>query len=204
MSIQIEREAETSVPSGGIIDMGITRFATLSDGSFVEPIHSVKRHQEALRKAQQALSRKVKFSRNWLKAKRKIQKRHHRIANMRRNFLHQTSSQISQNHAMVYLEDLQGRNISKSAKGNSERHGKQVKQKFGLNHSMLDQRWAEFRRQLDYKLAWNGGRFIAVPPQNTSRTCPSCGHMSKDNRQTQAKFEVATKTTPMRLVQLMF
>lgn len=133
MSIQIEREAETSVPSGGIIDMGITRFATLSDGSFVEPIHSFKRHQEALRKAQQALSRKVKFSRNWLKAKRKIQKRHHRIANMRRNFLHQTFSQISQNHAMVYLEDLQVRNISKSAKGNSEQHGKQVKQKFGLN-----------------------------------------------------------------------
>lgn len=46
----------------------------------------------------------------------------------------------------------------------------------------------EFRRQLDYKLAWNGGHLIAVPPQNTSRTCPACGHVSAENRQTQARF----------------
>jgi len=41
---------------------------------------------------------------------------------------------------------------------------------------------------LQYKLDWNGGMLIAVPPQNTSRTCPVCGHVSKDNRQTQAHF----------------
>lgn len=48
--------------------------------------------------------------------------------------------------------------------------------------------WFEFRRQLDYKLAWSGGHLVAVPPQNTSQTCPCCGHVSKDNRQTQAQF----------------
>uniref|UniRef100_UPI000590505C zinc ribbon domain-containing protein n=1 Tax=Aquaspirillum serpens TaxID=190 RepID=UPI000590505C len=37
--------------------------------------------------------------------------------------------------------------------------------------------------------AWNGGHLIAVPPQNTSRTCPSCGHISAENRQTQAQFQ---------------
>jgi putative transposase len=57
-----------------------------------------------------------------------------------------------------------------------------------LNKSILDQGWFEFRRQLDYKLAWNGGRLMVVPPQNTSRTCPRCGHVSADNRQTQARF----------------
>jgi putative transposase len=41
---------------------------------------------------------------------------------------------------------------------------------------------------LEYKLAWNGGWLIAVPPQNTSRTCPACGHVSAENRQTQARF----------------
>ena len=41
----------------------------------------------------------------------------------------------------------------------------------------LDQGWFEFRRQMDYKLAWNGGWLVAVPPQNTSRTCPCCGHV---------------------------
>ena len=47
----------------------------------------------------------------------------------------------------------------------------------------------QFRRQLEYKAAWNGGFVVAVPPQYTSQTCPCCGHVSKDNRQTQAKFE---------------
>ena len=185
VSIQTEREAEIPAPNGGMvgIDMGITRFATLSDGSFVEPVSSFKRHQDALRKAQQALSRKVKFSRNWLKAKRKIQKLHHRIANVRRNFLHQTSSQISKNHAIVCIEDLQVKNMSSTAK-----KGRRSFSKTGLNRSILDQGWGEFRRQLDYKLAWNGGHLIAVPPQNTSRTCPSCGHVSAENRQTQARF----------------
>ena len=59
----------------------------------------------------------------------------------------------------------------------------------GLNKSILDQGWYEFRRQLDYELAWNGGYLVAVPPQNTSRTCPCCGHMSADNRLTQALFK---------------
>ncbi|MGL6069920.1 RNA-guided endonuclease InsQ/TnpB family protein, partial [Craterilacuibacter sp.] len=54
---------------------------------------------------------------------------------------------------------------------------------------ILDQGWFEFRRQLDYKLAWHGGHLIAVPPRNTSRTCPCCGHVSADNHQTQARFE---------------
>lgn len=185
VSIQTEREVEIPTPTGGMggIDMGIARFATLSDGSFVEPINSFKRHQNALRKAQQALSRKVKFSRNWLKAKKKVQKLHHRIANIRRNFLHQTSSRISKNHAIVCIEDLQIKNMSKSAAG------KNVRAKSGLNKSILDQGWGEFRRQLDYKLAWNGGHLITVPPQNTSRTCPSCGHISAENRQTQAQFQ---------------
>lgn len=190
VSIQTEREVEIPTPTGGMvgIDMGIARFATLSDGSFVEPVNSFKRHQDALRKAQQALSRKVKFSRNWLKAKKKVQKLHHRIANIRRHFLHQTSSYISKNHAIVCIEDLQIKNMSKSAAGTTEQHGKNVRAKSGLNKSILDQGWGEFRRQLDYKLAWNGGHLIAVPPQNTSRTCPSCGHVSANNRQTQAKF----------------
>ncbi len=119
---------------------------------------------------------------------KKVQKLHHRIANIRRHFLHQTSSQISKNHAIVCIEDLQVKNMSKSAAGTTEQQGKNVRAKSGLNKSILDQGWGEFRRQLDYKLAWNGGYLIAVPPQNTSRTCPNCGHVSANNRQTQAKF----------------
>jgi len=191
VSIQTEREVEQPIPNGGAvgIDMGIARFATLSDGSFYAPLNSFKRHETALRKAQQTMSRKVKFSSNWKKAKARVQRIHSRIGNARRDYLHKTSTTISQNHAMVCIEDLQVRNMSKSAAGTTESPGRKVRAKSGLNKAILDQGWAEFRRQLDYKLAWNGGHLIAVPPQNTSRTCPSCGHVSKDNRQTQAKFE---------------
>jgi len=190
VSIQTEREVERPMPQGIAvgIDMGVARFATLSDGTFYAPVNSFKRHETRLRKAQQALSRKVKFSNNGKKAKARLQRIHSRIGNVRRDFLHKTSTTISKNHAMVCIEDLPVRNMSKSAAGTIEQPARTVSAKSGLNKSILDQGWFEFRRQLDYKLAWLGGWLVAVPPQNTSRTCPCCGHVSADNRQTQARF----------------
>ena len=191
VAIQTEREVEPPIPNGGAvgIDMGIARFATLSDGSHLEPLNSFKRHETALRKAQRAMSRKTQFSHNWKKAKARVQRIHSRIGNARRDYLHKATTTISQNHAIVCIEDLKVRNMSKSAAGSVEPPGKQVRAKSGLNKAILDQGWFEFRRQLDYKLAWRGGHLIAVPPKNTSRTCPACGHVSADNRQTQARFE---------------
>ena len=191
VSIQTEFEQETPQPKGGEIgiDMGIVRFATLSNGEYFDPINAFKNLKGKLAKLQKCFKNKTKFSKNWQKLKAKIAKLHHKISNIRKNYLHQISSKISKNHAIVYVEDLQVANMSKSAKGDIEQHGKNVKQKSGLNRAILDQSWAEFRRQLDYKLLWNGGHLIAVPPQNTSRSCPNCGHTAKDNRQTQANFE---------------
>ena len=190
VSIQTEREVAQPIPQGDAvgIDMGIARFATLSDGTFYAPLGSFKRHETALRKAQQAMSRKTKFSNNWKKAKARVQRIHARIGNARRDYLHKTSTAISKNHAMVCIEDLQVRNMSKSAAGTLDAPGRNVRAKSGLNKAILDQGWFEFRRQLDYKLAWNGGWLVAVPPQNTSCTCPCCGHVSADNRKTQAQF----------------
>jgi putative transposase len=135
------------------------------------------------------MSRKTKFSQNWHKAKRKVQKVHTHIANARKDFLHKTTSALSKNHAMVAIEDLQVCNMSKSAAGSAEKPGKNVAAKSGLNKSLLDQGWFEFRRQLQYKLDWSGGILVAVPPQYTSQTCPCCGHVASANRKTQAKFE---------------
>lgn len=191
VAIQTQRDveapthpAETAVG----IDMGIARFATLSDGSFVEPLNSFKKHERKLARAQRSLARKIKFSNNWHKQKRRITRLHQRIANVRADFLHKTSTTISKNHAVVVLEDLQIKNMSASARGTKEQPGRNINQKRGLNRSILDQGWSEFRRQLDYKQQWNGGRVLAVPPRNTSRTCPECGHVSGDNRTTQARF----------------
>jgi transposase len=67
VSIQTEREVEQRIAQGGAvgIDMGIARFATLSDGTYYAPLGSLKCYETALRKAQRAMSRKTKFSNNW-------------------------------------------------------------------------------------------------------------------------------------------
>jgi putative transposase len=190
-SIQTEREVEQPIPAATSaigIDMGIVRFATLSDGSFIAPLGSCKKHETRLRRYQRKMSRKVKFSKNWHKAKRKVQNIHTRIANARKDFLHKATTEISKNHAMVAIEDLQVRNMSRSSKGTAEAPGKNVAAKSGLNKAILDQGWFEFRRQLEYKLNWNGGILLCVPAHYTSQTCPACGHVAKENRQTQAKF----------------
>ena len=190
VSIQIEYEQETLVHSGSDIgiDMGIVRFATLSDGRYFEPINAFHSLKGKLAKLQRQLKRKTKGSNNWKKLVAKISKLHHRIANIRKNFLHQISNTVSKNHATVYVEDLQVKNMSKSAKGTMENPGKMVKQKSGLNRAILDQAWYEFRRQLEYKLRWRGGQLILVSPQYTSQCCPACGHTAKENRTTQALF----------------
>ena len=191
VSIQTEYEVEIPQHQGGDIgiDMGIVRFATLSNGEYFEPLNAFKTYKGKLAKLQRQLKNKVKFSKNWQKLQAKIAKLHHKIANCRQDFLHKISSTISKNHAMIYVEDLQVSNMSKSAKGTVEAPGANVAQKSGLNRAILDQSWYEFRRQLDYKSQWQGGVLVAVPPHNTSRTCPCCGYTDKENRPTQAKFE---------------
>ena len=192
VSIQTEREVsllERTATTAIGIDVGITRFATMNDGSYIAPLNSFKKHQQRLKRYQRRMSRKVKFSNNWKKAKVKVQKIHTDIANARKDFLHKTTTTISKNHALVCVEDLQVRNMSKTAVGTKEQPGKMVRQKSGLNRSILDQGWGMFRSQLEYKLEWNGGVLLAVPPQNTSQLCPSCHHISEYNRKTQAQFD---------------
>ncbi|MDE2254783.1 MAG: transposase [Betaproteobacteria bacterium] len=191
VAIQTEREVAQPAPlatSAIGIDVGIARLATLSDGTFLAPLNSFRKHEARLARYQRAMRRKVRFSKNWRKAKAKVQRVHTHIAHARRDALHKATTTISQNHAMVCIEDLQVRNMVRSARGNAEKPGRNVRAKSGLNKSILDQGWAEFRRQLEYKLAWSGGWLVAVPPQNTSRTCPDCGHVAADNRRTQAQF----------------
>ncbi|PMS32801.1 putative transposase [Trinickia symbiotica] len=191
VSILTEREVESPLPqatSAVGIDVGIARFATFSDGDYLEPLNSFRRHEARLRRAQRAMSRKKRLSHNWHKAKRRVQNIHAHIANARRDYLHKATTRISQNHAMVCIEDLRVQYMSKSAAGTVKAPGRNVRAKSGLNKSILDQGWYEFRRQLEYKQAWSGGWLIAVPPQNTSCTCPTCGHVFADNRPTQARF----------------
>jgi len=192
VSIQTQREVEQPRHASGSmvgLDAGVAMFATLSDGTVYAPVHSYRKHEQRLAFLQRQMSRNTKFSNNWKRAKVRVRKLHSRIANLRRDTLHKTSHEISQNHAIVVIEDLQVRNMSKSAAGSVQTPGRNVRAKSGLNKSILDQGWFEFRRQLEYKQQWRGGWVIAVAPQNTSQTCPACGYVAKENRKTQAQFE---------------
>jgi len=86
------------------------------------------------------------------------------------------------------VEDLRIRNMSASAKGTIEEPGRSVKAKSGLNKSILDQGWFEFRRQLEYKLFWRGGMLVVVNPRHTSQQCSCCGYTAKENRVSQNVF----------------
>jgi len=168
--------------------MGIVQFATLSDGKVIQSTHSFAQHELKLRKEQRKLSRKKKFSRNWNKQVRKVQRCHKRIRDVRNDFLHKATTGISKNHAVIVVEELKTANMSKSASGTKESPGVKVKVKTELNKSILDQGWGEFRRQLEYKQLWRGGKVIAVQPQYTSQKCSKCGRITPENRKTQANF----------------
>jgi putative transposase len=195
VAIQTAREVDVPLPQASCavgIDVGIARFATFSDGTHLAPLNSFRKHEKRLAKYQRRMSRRVRFSNNWKKARSRVQRIHAQIGNARGDYLHKATHTISQNHALVCIEDLQVQNMSRSAAGSNEQPGRNVRAKAGLNKAILDQGWGEFRRQLDYKLAWKGGWLIAVPPQHTSQTCLSCGHVSAENRRTQALFRCVT------------
>ena len=78
--------------------------------------------------------------------------------------------------------------MSRSAKGTMEKPGRNVAAKSGLNKSILDQGWFEFKRQLGYKLDWLGGELVLVNPRYTSQRCNACGAVDKENRKSQSSF----------------
>lgn len=171
------------------LDMGCVRFATMSDGHWYEPSAPLKKNLKKLAYEQRRLSRMVKFGKNWRKQKEKIARLHKRIADIRLDFLEKVALALSNSHAMIYREDLQIKNMTKSAKGTVSAPGKNVAQKAGLNRTILDQAWGKFFILLSQKAEARGGTVFKVPPMNTSRTCPVCGHVSANNRKTQAHFK---------------
>lgn len=191
VSIQTEQTVEEPVHGSSLsvgIDFGVKRLLTLSDGTYYMPLNAFRNAMGNLAIAQRKLSRMVKRSSNWIKQKRTIENLHIRIADARRNYLHVISSEVSKNHAVIVLEDLQVKNMTASAQGTEDKPGKNVRQKAGLNRAILDQGWGELKRQIEYKQMWRGGMTIFVDPAYTSQECSACGHVSPENRPSQELF----------------
>jgi putative transposase len=126
--------------------------------------------------------KRPKDSNRLRQAQAKVSRLHAQIRNARTDWLHKQSTRIASENALVVLEDLNIRAMSASATGTKERPGRCVRQKAGLNRSILDQGWGEFGRQLAYKLQWRGGLLVKIPPAYTSQRCAQCGHVAAENR----------------------
>ena len=183
--VSYEVEAERRPDDGEIlgVDMNTRQVAT-SDGDF-HHLPDLKKKEARRKRYQRRMIRQVKGSNRRKDTKKKLAKVSRKIANIRKNWIHQTTKEIADKCGTIVVEDLKVKNMTACAKGTIENPGKNVKQKSGLNRAMLDTALGEIRRNLEYKC----GRLVEVNPAYTSQTCSECGHTDKENRKTQARFQ---------------
>ena len=180
-----EIEVEQRLDDGEFlgVDMNARQVAT-SDGHFYF-MPDLKKKEARRKRYQRRIARQIKGSNRRKDTKKKLAKVSRKITNIRKNWIHQTTKEIAGKCGTVIVEDLKVRNMTASARGTIENPGKNVKQKAGLNRVMLDTALGELRRNLEYKC----GRLIEVNPAYTSQRCHKCGHVDKENRKTQARFQ---------------
>jgi putative transposase len=129
-----------------------------------------------------------KRSKRWEKKRKRVSQNRAKVANQRRYWLHSVANYYAENYGIVVLEELKTKNMTKSAKGDKENPGKNVKAKSGLNRSILEQGWYAFQQMLCYKMEAVGGLVVTVPPHHTSTICNECGYQDKNNRKDQSNF----------------
>lgn len=170
------------------LDWGTTHFYTLSTGHHERNLRLSQKYGSHLRVLQRSLARKKPGSHNWKNVKRQLKRLHAKIARIRKDWHHRQSTELVRKYEMIFVEDLRVKNLTKSSKGTIEEPGKMVRQKSGLNRSILETSPGHFFQLLAYKCDWYQRGFAKVPAQNTSRECSACGHISKENRKTQDTF----------------
>lgn len=136
--------------------------------------------EKRLVRLQRALTRAQKGSKRRARIVQQIARHHHLVALRRESGLHQVSKRLTTGYTLIGLEDLAVAGMTASAAGTVEVPGKRVRQKAGLNRSILDAAFSTLRRQLEYKASWYGSqvqvidRFFA-----SSQTCSACGARAK-------------------------
>jgi putative transposase len=155
------------------VDLGIKTLATVSEGTIFENRRPYRQHKRKLRWAQRQASKKYikgksnpNQSKNYQKAQAKVAQIHYKIACIRKDTLHQVTTQLAQNHGEVVIEDL-------NVKGMSRNHK--------LSSAILDGGFYEFRRQLTYKCDWYGSKLTVVDRfYPSSKTCSGCSKVKKE------------------------
>lgn len=188
-------------PTGAIvgIDMGVAHFLTTSDGEHGANPRFLTAMVDELAEAQRHLATFPKRTRQRTKAHRaaarKVAKLHAKIRRQRADFHHKTARSLITDHDVIAHERLNTAGMTKNPapKADPEQPGSFLPNgaaaKAGLNRSILDAGWAQFLGILANKAESAGRLVVPVDARNTSRTCPECGHVAKENRVTQAKFQ---------------
>ncbi|MFD3506824.1 RNA-guided endonuclease InsQ/TnpB family protein [Nocardia sp. NPDC058666] len=154
-----ERELPTTESQVGI-DLGLTDFAVLSDGTKIPAPRLGRKAAAKLRTAQKELARRQKGSANRAKSVRKVAKAHARVGDTRRDWLHKLSTTIIRENQAVYVEDLAVSSLARTR----------------LARSVLDAGWAKFAMMLEYKAKLHGRTFGKVNRWFPStRMCSECG-----------------------------
>ena len=160
LSVQVELpdppETPVTGPSVGI-DLGLKTALVLSDGTTFESPRPLKAALERLKRLGRYVSRKVKDSKNRQKAVRRLSRQHWKVAQIRKDWQHKTTTAIAKRYGVVGLEDL-------NVKGMMKLHG--------LARAISDVGFFEIRRQLTYKAQ----RVVVIDRWlPTSKTCSNCG-----------------------------
>ena len=137
------------------IDVGITNYAYDSDGNHIDNPLFLSKELKPLRRVQRKVSRRQKGSQNYKKAVSWLQRLHMRIANKRKNFLHNLSTSYCRNHDLIFVERLKLQNMNKN---------------HCLARHIMDSSWGMFKQMLEYK----ANRLVEVESYNTSVECSRC------------------------------
>ena len=141
------------------IDVGLTTFATLSNGTKFDNPRWYRSAQKRLRFLQRIVSRRTKGSKRRRKAVERFARFHERIADTRKDWTHKLSRRLVNEFDLIAVEDLNIKGLTRTR----------------LSKSILDAAWNQFIMQLDYKAANAGGRLVRVDPRGTSQECSACG-----------------------------
>jgi putative transposase len=175
-----EAEPLPPVESEVGIDLGVTHFAALSDGTFIESPRYYRKGQAVLRRKQRALARKKRGSHRREKARRQVAKAHRKVRNQRRDFHHKQARKLVQEHQVIVFEDLQLTNLVKRAKPKQDTETGQylpngASAKSGLTKSVLDNGLGQFVEIVMGKAACAGREVYKINPKYTSQICSECG-----------------------------
>ncbi len=165
------------------IDLGVTHFAALSDGTFIESPRFFRKAQADLKRKQRHLSRCKRGSHRRERARKAVAKAHRLVRNQRADFHHKQGTALVKQHQVMVFEQLEIKNVTKHAKPKPDENGKYLPNgasaKSGLTKSILDAGWGHFQQMCVSKAEWAGRTVLFVNPRYTSQVCSQCGTVRK-------------------------